>query len=366
MSGITTSVLLLKLGYHVRVFTKHDPLAPPTDPTHVSAFPSASVIPHSVEHPAQEELLAHSQIFFEWLHKKSFKGLGINEHFELSATEEDLPKYATTIPNFVRLEDHDLTKTISHPEIIIKSGWRFNCFFADWAVYFPELLKMFDQLGGELVLKELSHSDLKELDAEVIVNCAEFGGPALAGNIPEPKLLRGHLLHVEGAPLLKNERGQTVSYNFTPGFEVYSSEAGSNCDVYCYPRKDGWILGGSRQSGTVDEAGNWIGEENSGPTVNIGNKEIPSPILSLNREIIKQSFGVDLNEFPRISSRIGYRYMGNSKAGLCLEAAEIDGRLIISNYGHGGAGVTLSWGCAAHIASLLSEKKSIRELLMLF
>jgi len=37
-----------------------------------------------------------------------------------------------------------------------------------------------------------------------------------------------------------------------------------------------------------------------------------------------------------------------------LEAESLDdGRRLVHNYGHGGAGVTLSWGCAQDVAAMV-------------
>ena len=42
-----------------------------------------------------------------------------------------------------------------------------------------------------------------------------------------------------------------------------------------------------------------------------------------------------------------------------LEEETINGKKVIHNYGHGGAGVTLSWGCADEIVKMIKINMQI-------
>ena len=57
---------------------------------------------------------------------------------------------------------------------------------------------------------------------------------------------------------------------------------------------------------------------------------------------------------PRIiATRVGLRPY--RKSGVRVEADRTaDGRALIHNYGHGGAGFTLSWGCARSVLDLVT------------
>lgn len=233
--------------------------------------------------------------------------------------------------------------------IKVQSGWKFDCFFAGWSIYFPALLEQFFENGGTLEISDLSLEAIENLPSEIVINCSGAGASTLFEQ-NNPAVYRGHLVHIFDAPFLNNPSNKTVSYNFSPGQQTP--------DVYCYPRKDGWILGGSRQKGTLDEAGAWKGEENIEQTEVINGTEAPARILQLNREIIAHSFGIDLDQFPKKAVKIGYRYIRSTENGLRLEKEILGDKLIIHNYGHGGAGVTLSWGCALKVVSLLKEVTS--------
>jgi D-amino-acid oxidase len=54
---------------------------------------------------------------------------------------------------------------------------------------------------------------------------------------------------------------------------------------------------------------------------------------------------------PVLSRAVGLR---PGRPTVRLDRTEVDGRPVLACYGHGGAGVTLSWGCAADVLALLS------------
>ena len=58
----------------------------------------------------------------------------------------------------------------------------------------------------------------------------------------------------------------------------------------------------------------------------------------------------ELRDAPVISRAVGLR---PARPTVRLERLLVDGRPVVTCYGHGGAGVTLSWGCAGHVARLL-------------
>ena len=54
---------------------------------------------------------------------------------------------------------------------------------------------------------------------------------------------------------------------------------------------------------------------------------------------------------PVVSRAVGLRPVAPA---VRLARHTVDGRTVVTNYGHGGAGVTLSWGCAQEVVRLLS------------
>jgi D-amino-acid oxidase len=54
-----------------------------------------------------------------------------------------------------------------------------------------------------------------------------------------------------------------------------------------------------------------------------------------------------------LNERVGLRPFRRSGVRLARDRLR-DGRIVIHNYGHGGAGFTLSWGCAREVFDLAS------------
>jgi D-amino-acid oxidase len=116
-----------------------------------------------------------------------------------------------------------------------------------------------------------------------------------------------------------------------PGFEhFYTDHSAAPPDVsYLFPHRDTVILGG---------------------TMNDGDWELqPRPEVA--ERIIAQCALIEpsVRDAPVLTHRVGLR---PARPEVRLEAEPLDGgRVLWHNYGHGGAGVTLSWGCAREVAA---------------
>ena len=62
---------------------------------------------------------------------------------------------------------------------------------------------------------------------------------------------------------------------------------------------------------------------------------------------------------PIVAERVGLRPY--RKSGVRLEREKLrDGRTVIHNYGHGGSGFTLSWGCAEEVFQIACDNVNAR------
>jgi len=360
VSGVTTALTLQLLGYDTTIYTAQtvDQVDNPnSQPAFASQFPSASIIPHSVYSDQLQSLFQYSQSTFYELRKLLFPGLTTHKHFEVFEFDPGQPQYCNWMLNLQPIADFDPDAIPKRPDADNLHGWAFDCLFADWPLYFPALMQLYKTCEGNIITKKLRTDDIPELPAELIINCSGAGSPTLFNDPVEKQLvLRGHLLHRPEAPLITNSENEIISYNYTPGASVYADSAGNACDVYCYPRKDGWIVGGSRQSGQLNQQ-SWNEQLADSDVTTIDGISFPSQIISLNNEILDSTFGHALNASDDLTPLVGYRYIRNTENGLRLESETSGSKRIYHNYGHGGAGVTLSWGCALHIVSMIGNNE---------
>jgi D-amino-acid oxidase len=191
------------------------------------------------------------------------------------------------------------------------AGWQYSAPVVAMPVYLDYLTDEFLRAGGELHLGSRLRSLADAADAasaRVIVNCTGIGARQL---VPDPEL----------TPV----RGQSVVLA-NPGLtEFFVGETDRSDEIiYFFPHGPTILLGGTQQP---DDA-----------------STEPDPAAA--ERIVRDCAMVEprLATAPILAHRVGLRPV---RPQVRLEVQAIDGeRHIVHNYGHGGAGVTLSWGCA--------------------
>lgn len=184
----------------------------------------------------------------------------------------------------------------------------------DMPVYLDYLVRRLLAAGGRIEEREVR--SLRELagTAPLVVNCAGLGAREL---VPDPTV--------------RPVRGQHVIVD-NPGLTEFFIEApfGPAWAGY-FPFPDHVVLGGTAAEG----------DENLQP----------DPVLA--EQIRERCIEVE----PRLrSARVRAHQVGLRpvRPTVRLEVEELDGARCVHNYGHGGSGVTLSWGCARETVALLT------------
>jgi D-amino-acid oxidase len=176
----------------------------------------------------------------------------------------------------------------------------------------------------------------QEFTADLIVNCTGLGAYELASDTD--------LCPHRGAVIRLDNTGKFMP-RITAAHCVANDPSTDQQDmIFIVPRGgDRLVLGG------LVEAGEW--------GINVGLDYAPiRDMLRRNVEFLPMLANAKLDQTDPL--RVGLRPFRRHSVRLEHEP----GTRIIHNYGHGGAGVSLSWGCAEHVVHLASRRLDDRRL----
>jgi D-amino-acid oxidase len=312
VSGLTCGVLLAERGYGVTIFAEE--IGERTTSAAAAAIwfpydaePADKIIPWSLVTYGRLRLLAGQQN--TGVNMIELRSLARRGEIPIPDWAESLGAQFVVSPVTVGLSDRE-QKSASQP--VFSSGFTMSVPLTDTTRYLDYLRDRFFNAGGT-IRGGVRFERIGEvpLPFKAIVNCAGIG----AGELVPDREMESH-------------RGQVaiVSKLDLPWAIV--------CDdpplMYAIPREDDCVFGGTNSTSY--------------------NRE---PIRADTDRIVAEcSRTLDIEPPPVIATRVGLRPF--RKSGVRLELDKLrDGRPVIHNYGHGGCGFTVSWGCAEDVLKLL-------------
>lgn len=294
--GLTTAIALQETGHEVQIFTKNLPEAT------VSAVAGAIWMPFHVEPLADVNRWSRmSYEVFEKLAEDAASGVTMVDLLAL-AMKPDLPDWVGAVPEgrFWKARTDELP-----------SGYHYG-FFArvpmiETPIYLPFLQKRFMDNGGKTFIHEVKNLTEAAAETSWLINCTGLAAGRLTGD-KDVFPIRGQILKVENLPSLP----------------YLADDDGPNALAYIFPRRDCTVLGGTAQVANDDESPN---EKDAEEILRRCSNLLPV----LSTAVVK-------------SVAVGLR---PGRTAIRLEREPFTN--IIHNYGHGGGGYTVSWGCAFEV-----------------
>jgi D-amino-acid oxidase len=193
-----------------------------------------------------------------------------------------------------------------------KSGFSLNVALMDTTIYLDYLANRFLKAGGQIT-KDVRFERLEDVDPnfDLVINCAGIGARELVHDAD----LEPHRGQVAIVPRIKDLPYAVV------------------CDdaplMYAIPRRNDCVFGGTNELSDDLAA-------NSATTARI---------------VAECSRALKIEKPSVLAERVGLRPFRKSGVRVGRDRLS-DGRTMIHNYGHGGSGFTLSWGCAKAVFQL--------------
>ena len=202
-------------------------------------------------------------------------------------------------------------------------GWRYSAPLVSMPVYLEYLAGRLTAAAGELTEGSVSSlaGAAREAAASVVVNCTGAAARELAGD-PAVTPVRGQSVIVANPGLT----------DFLIGLPGQGREL-----VYVFPHGDVAVLGGTTAAGDASLA--------------------PDPAVA--GRILRDCAEAEprLRGARVLAHRVGLRPRRPAVRLQAVPGAR-GGPLVVHNYGHGGAGVTLAWGCARDVTALAARALS--------
>ncbi|XP_017879258.2 tubulin polyglutamylase TTLL13-like [Ceratina calcarata] len=224
-----------------------------------------------------------------------------------------------------RLRPNELESINAQHNTDYKDGWNFLTYTAEPVYLLPWLTRKFEEAGGKLWKRKIR--ELRELIDEgydLIINCSGLGARELVGDdtvVP----IRGQVARV------------AASWVFHGILEQH--DHGS----YIIPNMESVILGGTRQENDYDR----VPREEDSKFIRENCCRI-LPALK-NARVLKEWVGLRPGR-PEV--RI------EAEAYKSSEGRRVK---VIHNYGHGGSGVTLCWGCALDVVEIIRNMQNTKS-----
>ncbi|MEV0797111.1 FAD-dependent oxidoreductase [Kribbella sp. NPDC050281] len=304
--GLTTAVGLAETGHRVDVVAAEPPRAT------TSAVAGALWGPWLVQ-PRERVLpwAAHTLKILRELAEHPNSGVRMATGIEVSRASYEPPDWAGLLPDRRPCASGALPPGYRH-------GFRYSAPLVDMPVHLDYLLARLRAAGGTVTIQRLTALNQASADPHaVIVNCSGIGARRL---VPD-----SDLFPIRGYHVVATNPGLT---------EFLEADTEDPVDLLAiYPHRDHVVLGGTAEPEVWDRR---------------SDDAIAAAIVDRCARLEPR-----LATATIIEHRVGLR---PTRAAIRVEAERSAvGRLIIHNYGHGGAGVSLSWGCAQEVASLLAN-----------